>query len=95
MFIRRLLARTRDTDADANALACIEFVQLVTEYLDGVLEPGEVRRVAVHLGGCDGCTTYLEQFKVTIQAAGHLPPEPVPPEVVDRLLAVYREILSA
>jgi len=96
MFIRRLLSRTRDgADTPTNALACIEFVELVTEYLDGVLEPGEILRVQRHLSGCDGCTTYLEQLRATIQASGHLPTEPVPPEVIDRLLAIYREVLSA
>jgi Putative zinc-finger len=103
MFIRRLLLRTRDSIADGgrregqdrNALACIEFVELVTEYLDGALEPGEMARADRHLDGCHGCSTYLEQFRATIQASGHMPPEPVPPEVADRLLAVYREFLSA
>src|SRR6266567_1374525 len=103
MFIRKLLDRTRDVLADGsrrerqdpNALACIEFVELVTAYLDGALDPGEMARAERHLGGCDGCTTYLEQFRAMIQASGHMPPEPVPPEVVDRLLAVYREFLSA
>ena len=44
-------------------LTCQQVVELVTEYLDGVMEPRRRARFEAHLAGCDGCTNYLEQFR--------------------------------
>ena len=53
-------------------LACRELVYLVADYLDGVL-PAEWRAsVERHLAECDGCTAYLEQIRVTIDALQRL-----------------------
>ena len=76
--------------APSDDLACIELVELVTEYLEGAVSPADRTRIDRHLGECDGCTTYLEQVRATIEAAGRLAPEDVPPSVVDRLLRVFR-----
>jgi anti-sigma factor RsiW len=76
--------RTRDMD-------CNELVELVTEYLEGRLEPGEIERFDAHLEECDGCATYLEQMRATISALGHLPPESLTPEVEERLLVTFRD----
>ena len=71
-------------------LACRELVELVTEYLDGALDPAERVRVETHLAECDGCTTYLDQVRATVAATGALPPEPVPPALLARLLDAFR-----
>ena len=81
----------RDRYPDPDALDCIELVELVTEYFDGALEAGERARLERHLADCDGCTTYVEQFRETIRATGHLEPEGVAPDAIERLLRVYRE----
>jgi anti-sigma factor RsiW len=72
-------------------LRCIEVVELVTEYLEGALPGDDVVRLERHLRACDGCAAYVEQFRQLIQTAGHLEPEAVPPEAMERLLHVYRE----
>src|SRR6266545_3207338 len=71
-------------------LACIELVELVTEYLDDALPAPERDRIDRHLGECDGCDRYVEQIRQTISAAGRLAPDDLPPPVLDRLLAVFR-----
>lgn len=73
-------------------LHCVEVVELVTDYLDGVLTPDEVARLDAHLALCDPCVQYIEQVRQTIRATGRVEPEAVPPEVLDRLLHVYREL---
>ncbi len=73
------------------AIACIELVELVTDYLDGALDETQRARVDAHLAECDGCTAYVEQIRTTIEAAGSLPPDAVPEPMLDRLLAVFRE----
>jgi anti-sigma factor RsiW len=64
------------TDRDM-ALDCDELVELVTEFLDGALDAVTQRAVTEHLALCDGCTTYLEQFRATVDVLGHLPAEHV------------------
>jgi len=76
---------------DPDAIDCIVLVELVTEYLDGALEPPERTRLEHHLTECDGCTTYIEQVRQTIRATGHLEPEAVPPAAIDRLVQAYRQ----
>jgi MFS family permease len=64
-------------------LACQELVELVTDYLDGVLPPDLKDGVRQHLSDCDGCTEYVRQIGLTIEAlqqAGlHLAPRPAAP----------------
>ena len=73
-------------------LNCDELVELVTDYLDGALDEQTERRVAEHLAGCDGCTTYVEQIGRTITTLGSSPPEvELTDEARDALLAAFRE----
>ncbi len=72
---------------------CDELVELVTAYLDGALSPEDERRVTEHLADCDGCTTYVAQFRTTVDALGHLPEEQVaalPDGARESLLAAFR-----
>jgi anti-sigma factor RsiW len=74
-------------------LRCQEFVELVTDYLDGALSRRERKRVEAHLAGCDGCTAYLQQFRLTIATLGQVAPEePTDPRTRDALLAIYRDL---
>jgi anti-sigma factor RsiW len=72
---------------------CDELVELVTAYLDGALPPEDERRVTAHLAECDGCTTYVAQFRTTVDALGHLPADRVadlPEGARESLLAAFR-----
>jgi anti-sigma factor RsiW len=71
-------------------LTCQQVVELVTEYLDGVMEPARRARFEAHLDGCDGCTAYLEQFRTTVAVAGRLEASDVPAPVMSELLAAFR-----
>jgi anti-sigma factor RsiW len=79
----RFLRRRRD-------LACQEVVELVTDYLEGALDERDRERFERHLGGCDGCTAYLEQMRLTLRLAGRLEPEAVNPVFRERLVAAFR-----
>jgi anti-sigma factor RsiW len=70
-------------------MACVELVELVTDYLEGALPPEERRRFDAHIAGCEGCTAYLEQFRETIRLAGVLREDDVSPEARATLLAAF------
>jgi len=57
---------------------CQEIVELVTDYLEGALDPEMTAEVEAHLELCDGCDTYVEQMRTTVRALGRLPVESSP-----------------
>ena len=71
-------------------LRCVEVVELVTAYLERRLSVPEVARFERHLTACDGCTTYLDQMRVTIAATGRIRNGDIPAGLLDRLLAMFR-----
>jgi len=79
----RFLRRRRD-------LACREVVEIVTDYLEGALDERDRERFERHLGGCDGCTAYVEQMRLTLRLAGRLEPEAIAPAFRERLVAAFR-----
>jgi anti-sigma factor RsiW len=83
-----------DADRRAGAdMACKDFVELITAYLDGAL-PDDVRtRVDEHLDLCDGCQNVLAQWRTIIALAGQLTEADVEntDEITrDRLLSIVR-----
>ncbi len=72
-------------------LTCKEFVELVTDYLEGAMPPDETRRFEEHLALCPGCHIYLDQMRQTIRVVGALPEESIPPAAQDELLSAFRE----
>jgi anti-sigma factor RsiW len=78
------------TTTGIDDLACKEFVELVTEYLEGTMSPSERARVDRHLAGCPFCTAYLEQMHQTIATLGSLPESEIDPRALNVLLDVFR-----
>ena len=72
-------------------LTCREFVELVTEYLEGTLPEPDRVRFETHLADCPGCTAYLDQMRQTIRLVGTLSEEAIAPEARDRLLRLFRD----
>ena len=71
-------------------LSCRELVELVTDYFEGVLSVEERERVERHLEICQGCHTYVEQMRQTIELTGRLTVEDVSPEAELALLEAFR-----
>ncbi|HEX2036305.1 MAG TPA: zf-HC2 domain-containing protein [Chloroflexota bacterium] len=71
-------------------LTCRELVELVTEYLEGVLPAGERTRFEAHLADCPGCRNYLQQMRRTIDTLGRLSEDSLPEEAKQKLLAAFR-----
>jgi predicted anti-sigma-YlaC factor YlaD len=71
-------------------MTCREVVDLLTDYLEGVLPALASARVEEHLATCPDCTTYLEQLRTTIGTLGRLREEDVPAGVLDELVEAFR-----
>jgi anti-sigma factor RsiW len=66
------MTSTHSPDEPGTDVACKDFVELITAYLDGAL-PDDVRsQLDEHLEGCDGCQNVLAQWRTTIALAGRL-----------------------
>jgi putative zinc finger protein len=72
-------------------MTCEQFVELVTDYLEGALDRETEGLFVLHATSCAGCETYLAQFRETISQIGSLPPESLDPQVRDTLLAAFRD----
>ena len=72
-------------------LTCQEFVELVTDYLEGALPSGERLRFESHMDDCSYCAAYLDQMRQTIQLVGQLSEQTIPPEVKSDMLRRFRD----
>jgi putative zinc finger protein len=73
-------------------IACREFVELVTEHLEGALPEEFEKAIAAHLELCDPCVAYLEQVRTTVRLLGTLPVASLPRAARARLLDVYASL---
>ena len=72
-------------------LTCAELVELVTDYLEGALDPETADRFMAHVRECPGCETYLDQFRATISLVGRIEPDSVDPATLDLLMDAFRD----
>ncbi len=70
---------------------CKDLVELVTDYLEGVLDGEDIERFQDHLALCDGCDVYVEQMCQTIEVVGALSVDDVPAQARTALLTAFRE----
>jgi anti-sigma factor RsiW len=75
-----------------DALVCREFVELVTDYLEGGLSARDRARFEAHLDECDGCAGYLEDMRRMVDSMSRLPEPPVDPATHDALLRAFRDL---
>ena len=72
-------------------LTCIELVELVTDYLEGNLDADDRARVERHLAGCDACTAYIDQMRVTIAVVGRVDVDDIPDAMKAELMHAFRD----
>ena len=73
-------------------LACIDAIELITDYLEGALSDADRRRLEEHLASCPGCTEYLAQLQAVAGSLGGLREEQLPPATRDALIASLRDL---
>jgi hypothetical protein len=82
----------RSPDDDVVTVACREFVELVTEHLEGTLPDRVEAAIAAHLELCEPCVLYLEQMRSTAAAMRGVPAPTLPDAARQRLLDVFSAV---
>lgn len=70
---------------------CQQAVELVTDYLEGVLPRRARRRLERHLAGCPHCSAYLDQIRTVLAATGEVGPEDLDERTLDGVVELFRE----
>ena len=73
------------------AVACQQLVEMVTDYLEGDLDPAARAAVEQHLAHCGHCTGYVEQVRRMLELTATQNPVDVPADLLDDLTARYRQ----
>lgn len=76
---------------DPGDLTCQEFVELVTDYLEGALTEAAHARFDLHITVCPPCLFYLNQIRETAASLGALREEHIAPDARATLLAEFRD----
>jgi anti-sigma factor RsiW len=84
-----------DQHLDPSKFPCVEFVELITAYLEGAL-PDELRALMeAHLETCPGCPNALEQLRTVVELTGKLDEsdvEELDPLQREALLSTFRRL---
>lgn len=77
------------------AVRCLEFVETVTDWMEGVLDDDDRFAVEEHLAICPHCTEYVAQLRLLLtlvgdEATGEPATAAPPPETRAALLDAFR-----
>jgi anti-sigma factor RsiW len=72
-------------------LTCQELVELITDYVEGVLDEQCHADVVRHLSECDDCLRYVAQLQQTGRVLASMPAPTLSNDDRAGLLAVYRD----
>lgn len=75
----------------AAELSCREFVEVVTDYLEGGVSEEARMAVDAHIAACGGCDAYLVQMRLAIRAIGRLTDQGVEADALDRIVTMFRQ----
>jgi anti-sigma factor (TIGR02949 family) len=76
-------------------LSCENAIDLLLDFLEGVLDPDTVAELERHLAGCPPCVAYLRTYRQTPAVAREAAREPMPEDLKARLRAFLVARLSA
>ena len=75
-------------------MVCQQWVEVVTDYLEGTLPPALQDAADRHLADCPHCREYLDQIRRALAVAQGLRDDDVPTDVVDALTRAFAEYRS-
>jgi anti-sigma factor RsiW len=75
---------------DFGGITCREFVELVTEYLEGRLDTADRARFEQHMAVCPGCTRYVDQIRESTRLLGRVTLDTLSSEARGQLMNAFR-----
>ena len=72
-------------------VVCQQLVEMVTDYLQGELDPARRAAVEEHVAVCGHCRGYVEQVQRLLELTAAPEPQPLPDELLEALLTRYRK----
>ena len=72
-------------------ITCREVVEIVTDYLEGVVDEPTRAEIEAHLALCPGCDEYLAQMRATLNALGRIPLDSLSEAARNDLVASFRD----
>lgn len=66
-------------------MKCKQLIRELSDYLDGVLEPGVLADLERHLEHCEDCRLVVDTTRKTIQVFCNAEPAPLEPDIRERL----------
>jgi hypothetical protein len=73
-------------------VVCREFVEFVTDHLEGALPEELEEAVRTHRELCEPCLQYFQQTRATVRLLSSVPAATLPPAARDRLLDLYSRL---
>ncbi len=89
------MSETRQTSEQEIDIACRDLVEMVTDYLEGALDPATASAVEAHLQLCAGCDDYLTQMRSTIRLLGRVPLDTLSTQAKTELIAAFRDFTAS
>jgi len=71
-------------------MKCEELLALLSEYVDGTVDPGLCREFEQHMAGCNPCQVVVDNIRKTITLYKEGKPYPLPEPFRGRLHAALR-----
>ncbi len=72
-------------------IECRQLVELVTDYVEGVLDAATRAELEAHLQLCGACAEYVRQMRTTMQMVGSVPLESLSDDTKSALLTAFRD----
>lgn len=76
-------------------IACASGVELLMDYLEGVLPPDVTAALEAHVAGCARCTAFVASYQATPRILRDATGATMPPELEESLKAFLRARTSA
>ena len=75
-----------------NDIACVSGVELLMDYLEGVLPPDVNAALEAHVAGCERCTAFVASYRETPRILRSATSIELPADIQDSLHAFLRTL---
>lgn len=85
---------TSHTSEQELDVACRDLVEIITDHLEGVLDPAVSSAVEAHLRLCADCDQYVVQMRTTIALLGRVPLDTLSTRAKTDLMDAFRGFVA-